>query len=417
MSHEAAYPAGRPAGPTLTQKESRMKPTVIACAAIAALSLAAAVLVAGPLAPPAGPVASSYKTLSEVEPRIPIGDTTTPGDADSLFRITQPGSYYLTGNITEVTGESGIEIASNRVTIDLNGFSLIGVTGSLAGITTDGLGRSGITIRNGGISLWGSRGISISGNTAAISLENLSVTSNGDDGILASNAVLRNCTLISNVGDGVSGAAVVVGSFARGNDRIGFQLNNGGTISDSTALDNGIYGISVGAGGTVVNCSARGNTTVGIILFGDGVIKNSSSSNNLGDGINGQNGTAIIDCVANNNGQDGIVVLANSLVRGNTCANNTSDGIFVSSGSGNRIEGNTLNFNGRGLNVAGFSNIIVRNSARGNTTVDWLIAANNIYGPIIDRQIPAPVVSTPVVNGTAAASTLGSTDPNANITY
>src|SRR6185369_7398513 len=82
---------------------------------------------AGNLNPPAGPVASTMKTLSEVEPRIPINATTTPGDADSIFRITQPGSYFLTGNITGVNGKHGIEVAASSVTIDMRGFDLVGV--------------------------------------------------------------------------------------------------------------------------------------------------------------------------------------------------------------------------------------------------------------------------------------------------
>jgi hypothetical protein len=79
-----------------------MSRTPVACIAITSTALlaASAILTAGPLGPPAGPVASSYKTLTEVEPRTAINAANTPGDATSLFKITQPGSYYLTGNIT-----------------------------------------------------------------------------------------------------------------------------------------------------------------------------------------------------------------------------------------------------------------------------------------------------------------------------
>ncbi|MCL4222042.1 MAG: hypothetical protein KJZ65_11815 [Phycisphaerales bacterium] len=66
---------------------------------ISALSLIGLELSAGPPDPPSGPVASSYKTLAEVEPRIAIKATNTPGDANSVFRITQSGSYYLAGDI------------------------------------------------------------------------------------------------------------------------------------------------------------------------------------------------------------------------------------------------------------------------------------------------------------------------------
>src|SRR5262249_21787578 len=93
---------------------------------LAALTLAAAagLLIAGPLTPPAGPVASSYKTLTEVEPRIAINAVNTPGDNDSVYKITQPGSYYLTGNVQGALNRHGIEIAASNVTVDLMGFEL-----------------------------------------------------------------------------------------------------------------------------------------------------------------------------------------------------------------------------------------------------------------------------------------------------
>src|SRR6186713_1252076 len=78
----------------------------------------------GPLTPPLGPPAPTMKTLDQVEPRKPIDATNTPGDADSLFKITQPGSYYLTANVTGVNAKYGIEIAASGVTVDLNGFDL-----------------------------------------------------------------------------------------------------------------------------------------------------------------------------------------------------------------------------------------------------------------------------------------------------
>jgi len=41
----------------------------------------------------------------------------TPGDADSVFKITQSGSYYLAGNITGVSAKYGVEIAASGVTL------------------------------------------------------------------------------------------------------------------------------------------------------------------------------------------------------------------------------------------------------------------------------------------------------------
>src|SRR5438093_7800183 len=102
----------------------------IASLSALALIAAAGVLYGGPLDPPAGPVTSTYKTLTEVEPRTAVNAVNTPGDFNSLFKISQPGSYYLTGNITGVASKHGIEIVASGVTLDLNGFDLLGAPGS-----------------------------------------------------------------------------------------------------------------------------------------------------------------------------------------------------------------------------------------------------------------------------------------------
>lgn len=105
------------------------------------------------LDPPVGPIVKTGKTLSEVEPRIAVNVANTPGDANSLFNITQPGSYYLTGNITGVDGKHGIDINVSGVTLDLNGFDMVGVPGSLDGIRTPFVGLRGLSVLNGTVRL------------------------------------------------------------------------------------------------------------------------------------------------------------------------------------------------------------------------------------------------------------------------
>ncbi len=95
--------------------------------------------------------------LDQVEPRVPISAETTPGDFDSLFKITWPGTYFLTGNITGVAGKSGIEVAADDVTIDLAGFELIGAIGSLDGIHVQQ--TRGLTVSNGTVRGWGRIGV------------------------------------------------------------------------------------------------------------------------------------------------------------------------------------------------------------------------------------------------------------------
>ncbi|HZW06459.1 MAG TPA: hypothetical protein VFF65_04995, partial [Phycisphaerales bacterium] len=133
----------------------------VGLAGVAALASARAK--AGPLNPPAGAVGSTGKTLTEVEPRTAINAANTPGTATALYRITQAGNYYLTGPVAGVAGKSGIEIVADDVTIDLMGFRVQGVAGSLNGITTGGAIISDRTIiRNGRVSGWGDNGVYLS---------------------------------------------------------------------------------------------------------------------------------------------------------------------------------------------------------------------------------------------------------------
>ena len=136
----------------MSRKNTR---TVLSLSALT-LVITGGLLYAGPLNPPAGPVTSTYKTLAEVEPRTAINATNTPGDADSIFRIAQPGSYYLTGNVVSPGGRHGIEIAASGVTLDLNGFTLDGGPGTILfhGVRVDGANLSNIAVRNGSVRNW-----------------------------------------------------------------------------------------------------------------------------------------------------------------------------------------------------------------------------------------------------------------------
>jgi parallel beta-helix repeat protein len=104
------------------------------------------------------------------------------------------------------------------------------------------------------------------------------------------------------------------------------------------------------------------------------------------------------------------------VIRGNSCSTNglnAGDGAGINAtGADNRIEGNHCTGADRGIEAAAAGNIIIRNTCSGNTT-DWVIAASNVFGPIIDRRTPGSAA----VSGFSAAGSMGSTDPNANFSY
>jgi hypothetical protein len=335
-----------------------MNRTPIVCTCIASVAiLAAAALHAGPLNPPPGPVASSYKTLTEVEPRIAVNAANTPGDADSIFRIAQPGSYYLTGNVAGIAAKHGVEIAASGVTLDLNGFDLVGVAGSLDGVSVTLVNVVNVNVRNGSVRSWGGSGINLTdAATSATNVADIVAAQNVFAGIrMGFGGTITRCTAYNNAGSGIAGAA-------------------GTVITECASNTNGGHGITTGSGCTISRCTVRSNVADGINIFNQCLILNN-------------------DCSLNGNG--------------------AGDGAGIHAvGTDNRIECNNCAGADRGIDVDVAGNIIVKNTCAGNTT-DWDIAANNVFGPIVDRRAPG----SGAVLGFSAASSLGSTEPNANFSY
>ena len=208
----------------------------------------------GSLTPP-GPPATTMLTLSQIEPRTPVDAGHTPGDGNSyLFIISQPGSYYLTTNIVGVVGESAIEIATNNVSLDLNGFSILGIPTDYApnGISIPSVNVTNITVHNGMISGWPNGG-GVYSYADNVTLEHLTVQANNFGVECNNNTMVRDCTVDNNYYYGIDvigSDCFITGNHCNGND---------------TSKNAGIAGIYVDGS----NNRIEGNHITG--TFGNGI--------------------------------------------------------------------------------------------------------------------------------------------------
>lgn len=137
--------------------------TLAVVALLAAAALPHLLLAQGSLTPPGAP-AVSMKTLSQVEPRIPIDTVASAGTG--RYGITAPGSYYLTSDISRGASACVIEIQASNVTIDLNGFRIVETTGPSPIIRIERAAqRSNIVIKNGTVEAPALTFIALTGST------------------------------------------------------------------------------------------------------------------------------------------------------------------------------------------------------------------------------------------------------------
>jgi parallel beta-helix repeat protein len=282
---------------------------------------------AGPMEPPAAPGPTNRTPIFQPDPGgFPIV-------------IDQPGSYYLASNITGESGANGIEIASDDVTLDLNGFTLQGMSGSGNGITTVVDFGDSLTIYDGTVRDWGVNGV-YAMNGRGSRFDELKLMWNGDRGLAAVLATVTHCTATHNTWEG-------------------FDVSDGSIVNSSAEM-NGGTGIR---GGYLVvsNCYSYANDQNGISVWE----------------------STVSNCTSSSNTNDGIEVYRDSLVTGNVAYNNYAIGIHATS-TGNRVEGNNATENTNfGIKVDVGGNIAIKNSAYGNGT-DYSFAATSAAGPIVD---------------------------------
>jgi hypothetical protein len=173
-----------------------------------------------------------------------------PGCAHSGFPITicQSGSYKLSGNLTVADANTtAISITADNVTLDLNGFSILGPTvcvgrpvtscsptGSGNGVA--GVIQRGITVVNGSVRGMGGEGINIGD---ASSVKNVHAASNGDNGISVSGGTVSGNTATGNGLNGIIAVGAVSGNYAVGNGAAGILVFCPSSAVGNTAFSNG----------------------------------------------------------------------------------------------------------------------------------------------------------------------------------
>jgi parallel beta-helix repeat protein len=256
----------------------------------------------GSLTPPAAPT-PTMKTLTQVEPRTDVA--TLSGDSSNLYIISQPGSYYLSGNITGVASKNGISIQANNVTLDLHGFAVTGAASSFSGIVITNP-QTNVTVRNGTVTGWPQScvtDVSFTTNNASFEQLQLSGTTGSPNAgllLIASGCVVKDCVSTANT-----------------NDAQGFQVRGSGNIfTNCTAYSNSAHGFYIinSSGNTFINCAAYGNGSssgfVGNGFFasatGGHIFTNCNAYNNFGYGFIVGSDCTITECNATVNSSGGI---------------------------------------------------------------------------------------------------------------
>lgn len=410
------------------QPKPNMKNSILLIAAGLTLCVPANIHAQGSLTPPAGPPAPVMKSLAQIEPRTDV--VTLPIGLNGAYSITQPGSYYLTANLVGGAAISGIEIKTNNVTIDLNGFALIGA-GGIRGICVNGTGFQRIAVRNGRVTGYYS-GIdcaSVLGTNNNVTVEDVQVVGFGGTGkgitcgeglqvrrcqisgfspsssaaiIAGSAAQISDCLVQSNyAGIMVGSNSVLRAVIARSHSIYGISVGSESQVLDCEATSNGSDGIEAGSNSvlsrclasknnqfgvvaqyysTINACSANSNGSGGITAYNNSLIRDCNTSGNLGGGIAASPPASILNCIAVNNTGNGIE--SGGLINGCNAADNGGDGISV--GDKSSVVNNMCSGNGSdGIHVYGANSSVVNNTCSGNgTAADSGIFVNAAGGHI-----------------------------------
>jgi hypothetical protein len=395
----------------------------------------------GSLTPP-GPPGPTMKTLDQLDAKL---EKRTP--ISSLpFVINQPGSYYVTQDLTLASGIDGITINANDVSIDLNGFRLNGGNAGHHGIKTPG-DISRTEIRNGTLINWAVLGVYLPGSSSRV--EDLRIDGTNSGILVGLQSIVRRCNVRINAGGlgdatgigafmqvviadcavvaeragcggiSVNGGATIRNCTVSGIDRTGIGIALYSGCVESVAVTGFEFGIRqwIANGAATIDRATVQDCSTGIFLYNDAVIANcvinapDLSASGTGPGIEGSDRVTVVNtvinrhkkgmkmgtsasisrCTAGSNTQMGFDLGDGANVNGCTVRQNSGDGIRVAGGgliAGNLCDANT----GVSINATGFTNRIEGNTVLSSGSGIRLEAKFNIVikntlgtaNPIVD---------------------------------
>lgn len=271
-----------------------------------------------------------------------------------------PGSYVLTGNLTPPAATNAIDVLAADVTIDLNGFQILGSGG---GTGINGL-SSGLTVRNGIVTGFA---IGISAGDGA-KIFQVKVTSNTGTGISGSGCLVVESTVGGSNGVGIAGTRCKIeNNVIDANTGVGIVGSDNVIVNNHIEANGGGGILAMPGGGTIQENVIVGNPTFGV---SDGIFGPPppppppplpARANLRGNTIGA-------------NGGPGISFVTPVLINDNTVSGNTGSGIVCAYAC--TLHANVIDANNTGLLVGSGGAVV----GPGGNVTDNSISFNNFFG-------------------------------------
>ena len=206
-------------------------------------------------------------TVQAADGVIEINRAIVEANGSFPYVISEPGSYILTGNLTVPDEDTtAIEVQADHVTVDLNGFAIIGPVQCTAEDGSVSCSPRGVGVGVQGRSLSDEEGGAFASTNTVV--RNGTVRGMGLHGVYIDSGRVEGVRALENRNTGIFAfGGIVRGCLAESNGFFGIFISEG-TVEHSIALFNGAVGI------IVANVVVRGNASDSITATSGAVLGN-----------------------------------------------------------------------------------------------------------------------------------------------